>query len=117
MTRAGPVPLGLRGAFVWIMTMATLTPALAEQARLEPVRFEELSGWQQDDHAAAFATFRRSCEALVAGTPNLRPAQKPDSDLREACRDALTAGVQSRSRGPALFRGALRADARGADQR
>ena len=66
MTRVPvPRPLGCAALSSVILTMATLTVALAEQARLEPVRFEELSGWQQDDHAAAFSTFRRSCEALV----------------------------------------------------
>jgi membrane-bound lytic murein transglycosylase A len=33
---------------------------------VEPVRFADLAGWGEDDHAAALAAFRRSCKEIVA---------------------------------------------------
>lgn len=58
-------------------------------ARLEPTAFSDLAGWEQDDHAAAFAAFRRSCAAVVAGEPALRPAAPTGDDLRAVCAAAL----------------------------
>jgi membrane-bound lytic murein transglycosylase A len=58
-------------------------------ARLEPIPYMSLTGWPDDDHAAAFATFRRSCESLIASEPALRPAMPPDRDLLAVCRLAL----------------------------
>ena len=71
--------------------MATFDPAsaLAGKARLEPVTFADLSGWAEDDHAAAFATFLKSCRAAETGLTPLRPAQAPSLDLTGACRAAL----------------------------
>ncbi len=58
-------------------------------ARLEPVPFEALPGWAADDHAAAFSVFRRSCEAIVSGAPELRPAGETGERLAAVCREAL----------------------------
>ncbi len=33
---------------------------------LQPVPFASLKGWQEDDHAAALAAFRRSCREIIA---------------------------------------------------
>ncbi|MEQ9518949.1 MAG: MltA domain-containing protein [Parvibaculum sp.] len=41
-------------------------------ARFTPVPFSDLSGWAADDHGAALAAFRRSCERILA-----RPATEP----------------------------------------
>lgn len=54
-------------------------------ARLERRSFDDLPGWADDDHAAALATFRRSCEALKTGAPE---GVRQD-DLRPACQAAL----------------------------
>lgn len=41
----------------------------APYAGREPVRFGDLAGWPDDDHAAAFAAFFRSAAAIVANAP------------------------------------------------
>ena len=64
-------------------------PRRVGDARLEPVAFADLAGWAEDDHAAAFAAFRRTCEALASGRPSLRPAAVPAPDLAAICREAL----------------------------
>ena len=63
--------------------------ALEAQARLEPVPFAALAGWAEDDHAAAYRAFLRSCRALDASAAALRPAQAPQADLLAICREAL----------------------------
>ncbi|WP_052600499.1 murein transglycosylase A [Microvirga lotononidis] len=63
--------------------------ALADQARLEPLPFQDLAGWEADDHDAAFRAFLRSCRALEASAAELRPAQAPQADLLAVCREAL----------------------------
>lgn len=88
---------GLRrpGLLLWALMMATFDPAaaLAGQARLEPVAFEDLAGWAEDDHAAAFSTFAQTCRAVEDGVASLRPAITPSLDLTEACRAALTTRI------------------------
>lgn len=71
-------------------------------AVLEPVSFSSLSRWDRDDHPAAFATFQRSCAAIVADSPELRNAKPASSDLVAACRAALEPG-QPRDGARAFF--------------
>jgi membrane-bound lytic murein transglycosylase A len=94
MRHAGSFCLGF---FCWILTMlaAEAAPKLAGKARLEPLAFSDLAGWTQDDHAAAFETYRRSCQALVAQAEEPRPAQKAQGPLLTVCRRALEAGSLS----------------------
>ncbi|WP_240539909.1 murein transglycosylase A [Salinarimonas soli] len=67
-----------------------MTPAdaTASDARLQPVAFGELEGWAGDDHGAALRAFRRTCEAVLADLPPLRPASAAH-DLRPACEAGL----------------------------
>lgn len=76
---------------------------LADQARLEALSFEDLAGWLEDDHAAAFHAFLRSCEALDTSAASLRPAQKPDRNLLAICREALTLKRPSREKARLFF--------------
>lgn len=57
-------------------------------ARLEPVSFTSLPGWDDDDHASAFAVFLASCDAIVNGAPELRPAGSTGEHLLAVCRAA-----------------------------
>ncbi len=56
---------------------------------LVPVAFADLAGWERDDHAAAFAAFRRTCGVLVDGSAALRPGLPASPDLVAICRRAL----------------------------
>ncbi|MBB4038905.1 membrane-bound lytic murein transglycosylase A [Microvirga flocculans] len=71
------------------MSAAAAGPALNDRARLDPLAFHDLAGWEDDDHAAAFQAFLRSCRALEAQAAELRPAQAPQADLLAVCREAL----------------------------
>jgi membrane-bound lytic murein transglycosylase A len=57
-------------------------------ARLEPVSYDRIEGWADDDHAAAFRTFLRSCQPIVALRPDLRPGLA-DPDLIRICAQAM----------------------------
>ncbi|ACK50112.1 MltA domain protein [Methylocella silvestris BL2] len=57
--------------------------------RLESLAFSDLPGFADDDHAAAFAAFRQTAAAIVAGRPPLRQAAPPSPALISICRRAL----------------------------
>lgn len=61
------------------------------QPRLEPLDFESLAGWVDDDHQMAFRAFERSARALCAGQTDPRPAQSPPPELLASARAALCA--------------------------
>jgi membrane-bound lytic murein transglycosylase A len=63
-------------------------------AKIEPLKFSDLAGWQNDDLAAAFATFMKSCSAILQGTQAMRKARPIYGGLYNACAKAaaLAAG-------------------------
>lgn len=65
-------------------------PALKfADTQLEPLDWTALSGWAQDDHAAAFATFRASCRAVIARAEASGDPRPMLPALAGICRDAL----------------------------
>lgn len=65
-------------------------PTAPPQALVEPVPFERLAGWSQDDHAEVFAVFLRHCQAdRSRSAPALRLAVAPPPALLAACDAAL----------------------------
>ena len=63
-------------------------PSERGNAALAPIAFADLAGWDDDDHAAAWPVFRRSCEAIANELVPLRPALPASADLRRVCRAA-----------------------------
>lgn len=65
-------------------------------ATLVPQSFADLDGWAQDDHAAAFATFRASCAALAVPPAEIGPTSVPTlkAGLLHACALADRLGAQ-----------------------
>ena len=57
-------------------------PLKIPNTELEPAEFGKLDRWSADDHAAAFATFRKSCDALLKRRGKIAPFAE---DLRGAC--------------------------------
>ncbi len=89
MRHAGRVLLACCIAWALSMSAVAAGSALENQARLEPLSFQDLAGWNADHHTAAFQAFLRSCRALDAKATELRPAQAPRDDLLAVCREAL----------------------------
>jgi membrane-bound lytic murein transglycosylase A len=59
------------------------------QPRLEPLDFESLAGWTDDDHQAALCAFERSARVLCAGQTDPRPAQPTPPELLASAQAAL----------------------------
>jgi len=78
------------------------------QARLEPLGFDSLAGWSDDDHRAALGTFGRSARALAAGEESPRPAQPPPPGLIAAARAALSADLGAGQDPKAFFESRFR---------
>ncbi len=63
--------------------------AVSESAPGEMVAFSSLPGFADDDLAAAFATFRTSCIAMINGAAAAKSALPPSVGLRCACSQAV----------------------------
>ena len=57
-------------------------------ASYEPIAFEELPGWADDDHAAALKAFLVSCPQVIAGKDGTGKSGEPNLALRAACEAA-----------------------------
>ncbi|WP_291976090.1 MULTISPECIES: MltA domain-containing protein [unclassified Chelatococcus] len=92
-----------------ILTFGGLLPAFSAPptevggARLEPVPFETLGGWRRDDHRAAFATFRRSCEAIQKSGDQQRWITPSSSALIGICQRGLKHPPKTRSAARRFF--------------
>jgi len=67
--------------------------AMAQSAKLRdadmlPVTYEQLNGWNNDDQAAAFAAYLKSCRAILNGTKAMRKARPVYGGLYTACENA-----------------------------
>ena len=54
-------------------------------AQVQPLTFDKLDGWKEDDLAAAFATFQKSCGAILEGSVVQRKAKPIFGGLYNAC--------------------------------
>ena len=57
---------------------------------LEPVGFDSIDAFRQDDLRDAFRIFRRSAETILSSDAPLRPALPADAALSRVCRAALS---------------------------
>ena len=72
-------------------------------AQVEPLSFASLDGWKDDDHAAAFKTFMKSCGAVLNGSKIRRMTQPVFGALFKACERAAAAGSLDRDHARAFF--------------
>jgi membrane-bound lytic murein transglycosylase A len=89
-TSAAVVTLGLLATAP--LMARDVDPLQAPDTQLEPIEWSELDGWADDDHAAAFDTFRTSCSPFLSrrAARDSRPIYQA---LREVCRRAAAAGA------------------------
>ena len=71
--------------------------------RLEPLDFESLAGWSDDDHLAALRAFERSARALANGQTSPRPARSASPELVANARAALRTIVTAERDARAFF--------------
>ncbi|MEP7029613.1 MAG: MltA domain-containing protein [Pseudolabrys sp.] len=71
------------------VTAAPAHPVKFHNAQVEPLSFEKLDGWKDDNLAAAFGTYLKSCGAIQHGTKAMRKARPVYGGLYNACMKAL----------------------------
>src|SRR3974377_2590380 len=84
------------------------TPASAykiklHRAQVEPTSFAPMPGWQNDDHAAAFDAFQKTCSPILQGTPAMRRMHPLYGALFKMCERAKAVGPLDRDKARAFF--------------
>lgn len=103
----------------WLRAAAIIGLALAAQAsaarsephhpitipntQYEPVAWSDIEGWAEDDHAAAFMAFLKSCRPVVRSAAASEHAQSVPDGRREVCRRAFRVGTAEPSAARAFF--------------
>jgi membrane-bound lytic murein transglycosylase A len=93
------------GSAAIALLMLSVAPAVARNplkipdTQYEPMAWTQLEGWADDDHAAAFATFVKSCNVILKGTPS-GPMQ---TGLYHVCQKAVVANPQKPGEARAFF--------------
>ena len=77
-------------------------PLGVPDTQLEPIGFADIPGWAEDDHAAAFATFRTSCNPFLARYAKRDPRPMWGA-IQEVCRRAAAAGTLDKDKARAFF--------------
>jgi len=96
------------GFGLWLIASAS-TPVSARggisfrNAQIEQLSFTALDGWANDDHAAAFETFLKSCGAVLNGTKVMRLVRPVFGALFKVCERAVAAGTLDREHARAFF--------------
>jgi membrane-bound lytic murein transglycosylase A len=96
--------------YAYVLSLAAaMTPAHAEKvvhipgARAVATTFAALEGWRDDDQAAAFGSFLKSCAAILGGSKATREARPAFGGLYRACLSATAARPQNAAQARAFF--------------
>jgi membrane-bound lytic murein transglycosylase A len=91
--------IGWTGGAALVMLAVAGAPALARNplkipgAQYEPVGWPQIEGWADDDHDEAFATYIKSCNAILAGPPT-RDGVPMQGALYNVCKKAVALNPQ-----------------------
>jgi membrane-bound lytic murein transglycosylase A len=77
-------------------------------SQLEPVDWDKIDGWAEDDHLAAFAAYLASCKAIQRGAPATREARPMLAALYAACLRAVAANPTTAAEARAFFEASFR---------
>ena len=72
-------------------------------AQAETLAFTSLEGWKDDDHAAAFDAYLKSCGAILNGSKAMRAARPVYGALYKVCERAREAGKLDRDQARIFF--------------
>jgi peptidoglycan lytic transglycosylase A len=72
-------------------------------AQVVPLDFAKLNGWKNDDHAAAFDAFLKSCSAILQGSRAMRAARPVYGALYKVCERANAVGKLDREQARGFF--------------
>lgn len=79
-----------------------IDPLNIPNTQLEPIKWSDLDGWTADDHGAALAAFRVSCEPFNR-QQQLRDTRPVAAALKEVCQRLVRAGVLKGAKARAFF--------------
>jgi membrane-bound lytic murein transglycosylase A len=87
------MPFRLLAGVAIFLCLTVSMPASAfdlsfRNAKTEPLSFAALDGWRNDDHAAAFAAYMKSCAAILQANKAARKARPVFGGLYNACEKA-----------------------------
>lgn len=74
-----------------------------QNAKVETLDFSAMAGWKDDDHAAAYVSFLKSCSAILRGTQHMRAARPVYGALFTVCERTRAAGTLDRDQARAFF--------------
>src|SRR5947207_11665113 len=80
-------------------------PLKIADAQYEPAMFTDIDGWAEDDHDAAFVSFRNSCKALLRGSASSREGQPMRTALYNVCVKAANVDADKPGSARAFFEG------------
>lgn len=72
-------------------------------AQYAPAAWSDIAGWSEDDHLAAYKTFRDSCKPIAAQTKPPPDSKALGSSLRDPCRIARGLELSDGARARAFF--------------
>jgi membrane-bound lytic murein transglycosylase A len=89
---SGSVRAGLIGGAILIAASAVdvthaegRNPLKIADAQYEPVLFSDIDGWAEDDQDAGFASFRKSCKAILRTSASSREGHPMRTALYDVC--------------------------------
>jgi membrane-bound lytic murein transglycosylase A len=80
-----------------------LGPLSLPNTQYEPVAWNDIEGWAEDEHAAAFTAFLKSCRPVTRSAASAEDAQTIPDGRREVCRRALREGPLADAEARAFF--------------
>jgi membrane-bound lytic murein transglycosylase A len=103
-----PRPSRAQIGLAFSLIAAACGPSMAGElkfrnAKVEPLSFAKLDGWKNDDHAAAYQTFLKSCSAIVQGSASAHKARPVYAGLHKVCERATALGPLDRDKARAFF--------------
>jgi peptidoglycan lytic transglycosylase A len=106
MASGGASTVAIVGLSLWLS--AGVSAQAAETLKLpnaqaETLNFAALDGWQDDDHAAAFDAYLKSCGAILQGSKAMRAARPIYGALFKVCERAVSAGKLDREQARQFF--------------
>ena len=78
-------------------------PLVISGSQYAPLAWADIAGWNNDDHLAAYKTFRTSCKAIVAQTGPAPDSKALGISLRDPCRAARATEITDSGKARAFF--------------
>ncbi len=80
-------------------------PLEIDNSQYVPLAWTDIAGWNEDDHLAAYRTFRASCRPIAAQHDPPADPKALGTSLRDPCRDARSLDLFDGAKAKAFFEG------------